>query len=116
MTKSVITPIRAAMPCLPGCDVDHADEFRKGRPVQECRVVVPIGTAHSVVVDALTTVKAFAATEDTERYPAVVLTRTDLPFEDQTEMTSAQAREFAALILAAADRADQIVSTHLDAA
>lgn len=117
MTKSVITPIRTAtLPCLPGCAEDHAEQLRKGRTIQECSVVEPIGTAHGVVSNAATTVEAFAATEAAERYPAVLLTRTDLPLDYQTEMTTSQAREFAALILAAADRADQIVSTSLDAA
>lgn len=119
MSKSVTTLVRRAtlLPCLPGCAVDHAAEIARGRLVQECYVTEQVGTAHSTVSDATTLVEATGATEGTDRYPAVVLSRLDLPEHTITEMTADQAREFAALLLAAADRADTLAGVlPLDAA
>lgn len=95
------------LPCLPGCTEDH-ERQREGWPnrIQECHVYDHLGAVPTTLAGCALSVDAIASTAGPTRHAEVLIQ--DLPHEDLVQMTTAQTRVLAALLVAAADKADAI--------
>lgn len=91
-------------PCLPGCTENHEDES-----YHECHVREHIGRSRTEVRTATIGVEAIGGTENDTLWPTVLMDRTDLHPDTAAQMSSIQARELAALLIAGADKADALV-------
>ena len=93
-------------PCLPDCTDDHpADAV-----AHECSTQTYIGKVQLDYLKDTLSVEAIATSVNADTFPTVLLERSDLHPDEASQVTSAQARELAALLLAAADKADALAA------
>lgn len=102
MGKSATLAAPPTFVCLTGCTISHEVDDR----FHQCTSYAEIGTVLTDVEGQTIRVQALGTSEDTETFACVLVERTDLHPDLVSDMTSAQARALAALLVRAADQAD----------